>query len=322
METISVIVPVYNVERYLRKCLDSIINQTYSNLEIILVDDGSTDSSGNICDEYAQKDARIKVVHKENGGLSFARNTGLDVCTSGGDFVAFVDSDDWLELDMYERLYEFVDEDCIVCCGYNRIYPDMVIENKISSYTELNTLEFISELLDYERQERTPVGNYFWNKLFPAKCFSEKRFPNGLTYEDIYLSMEIFQIVNKVKILPECKYNYLFRNGSIVQNKNNCFDVVSARIKQENDLKNYPELLKKCFALTISSCLSVYSEYVKGNILLSVNEQNEFKQIINIRLPKLNLNSKYKVFLLKIYLFLYAKPVYNMLLKLRNKIKV
>lgn len=84
METISVIVPVYNVERYLRKCLDSIINQTYSNLEIILVDDGSTDSSGNICDEYAQKDARIKVVHKENGGLSFARNTGLDVCTSGG----------------------------------------------------------------------------------------------------------------------------------------------------------------------------------------------------------------------------------------------
>ena len=103
---ISVIVPVYNVEKYLRQCLDSIINQTYRNLEIILVDDGSTDSSGIICDEYAQIDARIKVIHKENGGLSSARNAGLDVCTSGGDFIAFVDSDDWLEPDMYERLYE------------------------------------------------------------------------------------------------------------------------------------------------------------------------------------------------------------------------
>ena len=104
-EFISVIVPVYNVEYYLKQCLDSIVNQTYRNLEIILVDDGSTDSSGDICDEYAQIDARIKVIHKENGGLSSARNAGLDVCTSGGELIAFVDSDDWLELDMFEVLY-------------------------------------------------------------------------------------------------------------------------------------------------------------------------------------------------------------------------
>ena len=104
-EFISVIVPVYNVEYYLKQCLDSIVNQTYRNLEIILVDDGSTDRSGDICDEYAQIDARIKVIHKENGGLSSARNAGLDVCTSGGELIAFVDSDDWLELDMFEVLY-------------------------------------------------------------------------------------------------------------------------------------------------------------------------------------------------------------------------
>ena len=105
-EFISVIVPVYNVEYYLKQCLDSIVNQTYRNLEIILVDDGSTDSSGDICDEYAQIDARIKVIHKENGGVSSARNAALDLCTPGGDLVAFVDSDDWLELNMYETLLE------------------------------------------------------------------------------------------------------------------------------------------------------------------------------------------------------------------------
>ena len=103
---INIIVPVYNTEKYIRKCLDSIVNQTYRNLEIIVVDDGSTDSSGDICDEYAHKDARIKVIHKENGGVSSARNAALDLCTPGGDLVAFVDSDDWLELNMYETLLE------------------------------------------------------------------------------------------------------------------------------------------------------------------------------------------------------------------------
>lgn len=102
-DLISVIVPVYNVEKYLHKCINSILNQTYKNLEIILIDDGSTDNSGKICDEYALKDNRIKVIHKENGGLSSARNAGLDICS--GDYIGFVDSDDYIAEDMYEYLY-------------------------------------------------------------------------------------------------------------------------------------------------------------------------------------------------------------------------
>ncbi|HJA50079.1 MAG TPA: glycosyltransferase, partial [Candidatus Fusicatenibacter intestinipullorum] len=94
---ISVIIPVYNVEKYLKRCLDSVINQTYKNLEIILIDDGSTDNSGKICDEYAQKDERIIVIHKENGGVSSARNKGLDICI--GDYISFIDSDDWINLE-------------------------------------------------------------------------------------------------------------------------------------------------------------------------------------------------------------------------------
>ena len=103
---ISVIVPVYNVEKYLPQCLNSIINQTYENLEIIFINDGSTDNSGNICDEYAKRNSRIKAIHKENGGASSARNIGLDICK--GDNIGFVDSDDWIELDMYESLYKYM----------------------------------------------------------------------------------------------------------------------------------------------------------------------------------------------------------------------
>ena len=99
---LSIIVPVYNVEKYIGKCIESIVNQTYKDLEIILVDDGSTDNSGKICDEWARKDKRIKVIHKKNGGLSDARNAGLDICT--GDYIGFVDSDDYIELNMYEDL--------------------------------------------------------------------------------------------------------------------------------------------------------------------------------------------------------------------------
>ena len=101
-ELISIIVPIYNVEKYIHKCIESIINQTYKNLEIILVDDGSPDNCGNICEEYAKNDSRIKVIHKENNGLSSARNAGLEICK--GDYIGFVDSDDYIELNMYEVL--------------------------------------------------------------------------------------------------------------------------------------------------------------------------------------------------------------------------
>ena len=148
-EFISVIVPVYNVEYYLKQCLDSIVNQTYRNLEIILVDDGSTDSSGDICDEYAHKDARIKVIHKENGGLSSARNAGLDVCTSGGELIAFVDSDDWLELDMFEVLYTNLKEKNVdmVYCNCRQIDEDgVVIQDNYFKYKNVPLIKGKSKL--------------------------------------------------------------------------------------------------------------------------------------------------------------------------------
>ena len=129
MPAISVIVPIFNVENYVRKCVDSILNQTFSDIEIILVDDGSTDASGRICDEYLSKDDRIRVIHKENGGLSDARNAGLDMCT--GEYIGFVDGDDYIDGDMYELLYKNLiqyDAD-ISMCRFRRIYNNRIDDN-------------------------------------------------------------------------------------------------------------------------------------------------------------------------------------------------
>ena len=118
---ISIIVPVYNVEQYLSRCVDSLVNQTYHNIEIILVDDGSPDRSGEICDEYAKKDKRVKVIHQSNGGLSDARNTALDIAK--GDYLMFVDSDDWIEPTMYEEMLSFMEKEQLdlVECGINLV---------------------------------------------------------------------------------------------------------------------------------------------------------------------------------------------------------
>ena len=146
MPLISVIVPIYNVEKYLDRCVDSIINQTYKNLEIILVDDGSPDNCPQMCDDYAKKDSRIKVVHKENGGLSDARNVGMEVAT--GEYVSFIDSDDYISLDFYETLLEtIVDNDSdIVECGVVKFYEDNSFDKysddlKVTNYDTVDGLE-------------------------------------------------------------------------------------------------------------------------------------------------------------------------------------
>lgn len=141
-DLISIIVPVYNVEKYLNKCIDSIINQTYKNIEIILVDDGSTDNSGKICDEYLLRDSRIKVIHKNNGGLSSARNEGINI--SSGEYIGFVDSDDWVEPNMYEEMYKKIlySNADIVDCGYWKEY-----ENKSIKYISANEVKFCGENL-------------------------------------------------------------------------------------------------------------------------------------------------------------------------------
>ena len=186
-EKISVIVPIYNVEQYLRRCIDSIINQTYKNLEIILVDDGSPDNCGQICDDYAKKDTRIKVIHKKNGGLSDARNVGLEVCT--GDYISFVDSDDWIELNTYEIMMKSMNEynaDMVVS-NINYVYKDKVE----SKYSEDKIRCFNKEEAMKELIKDGLVQAVVWNKLYKRVVIDNLRFKVGKLNEDEFFTYKI-----------------------------------------------------------------------------------------------------------------------------------
>ena len=218
-EKITVIVPVYNVENYLNKCLDSIIKQTYKNLEIIVVNDGSTDNSGTICREYAQKDDRIVYIEKENGGISDARNAGLDRMT--GTYVTFVDSDDWVELDYVETLYKKIIEyqaDIVVGNYYSFNESEGMFYFHIlgdSYYEKVYDNISIFENL-YESQEMKNFALISaWGKLYKAGLFEQLRFDIGKLGEDGYLNQKIYLLAEKIVYIHKGIYSYRIRNNSL-----------------------------------------------------------------------------------------------------------
>lgn len=210
---ISVIVPVYNVEPYLRKCLDSIINQTYRDLEILIIDDGSTDDSGKICDEYEEQDSRIKAFHTENRGLSAARNLGLD--EANGDWIGFVDSDDWIEPDMYEVLLKRAEETAadIVECG-------LFIENLVRTEENKRTNQVMSGKEAVSMLLHNELYNAVWNKLWKHRCFESIRFPVNRIYEDIATTYRLFNTDILVCTIEASKYHYCYRETSLTKTRN------------------------------------------------------------------------------------------------------
>lgn len=213
MILISVIVPVYNVDNYLRKCIDSLIVQTLKDIEIILVNDGSTDESIDICEEYKLKDNRIKVIHKENGGLSDARNKGIDIAK--GKYISFVDSDDWINPQMLEKLYILASkyEADIVQGDYIKAYDEDIIVNNISeNIIKYNAEQILDELYS---------GNYtknivVWNKIYKRELFNDIRFPKGKLHEDEFTT---YKILHKANLIIDSNipiYYYRQREGSIM----------------------------------------------------------------------------------------------------------
>lgn len=222
-ELISIIVPVYNVEKYLGRCMDSILNQTYRHLEIILVDDGSSDQSPQMCDRYAERDDRVKVIHKPNGGLSDARNAGLDAAT--GTYIGYVDSDDWIELDMYERMYRACIEnqaELAVC----RYFSERSTENTSVAHTGHNC-QGSGAVVPLSREgllkiyicghEEYVIYNSVWSKLFHRDLVSDMRFPKGRNSEDIMYTTRAFCRLSKAVYLDKSLYHYVLdREGSIM----------------------------------------------------------------------------------------------------------
>ena len=302
-EKITVIVPVYNVEHYLSKCLDSILKQTYQNLEIIVVNDGSTDNSGGICQEYAQKDNRIVYIEKENGGLSDARNTGLDRMT--GSYVTFVDSDDWIEQDYVEVLYNKITEyQADVSVGNYYSYN----EDEGMYYFHINGDSYYEKVFDnvsifenlYESQEMKSFALISaWGKLYKASLFDYIRFDKGKLGEDGYMNQKLYLLVQKVIYINQGLYAYRQRSGSITKTwtekwMHALVDAMSERITLlanmgyplEKHLAVYRQMLEVSLANAQASGLSntaTYKEFeIKKRLLnqLTVQGSSEKKAIV------------------------------------------
>lgn len=241
-EMISVIVPVYNVEIYLERCIQSLVSQTYLNLEIVLVDDGSTDSSSKICDKWAENDTRIKVIHKENGGLSDARNAGLKVAM--GEYISFVDSDDWIAKDFYEVLIRVLNENNadIAECGVYFVNDKEEILQKRGIKEEVLTLNRIEALKRLILENG--VYQTVWNKLYKRTIVQGILFEVGKYHEDEYWTYQVFDRIEKMAVINQPGYYYLQRNSSIMGEKYSIkrLDGLEARAERVQFLKKYPEL--------------------------------------------------------------------------------
>lgn len=223
---ISVIVPVYNVEKYLRQCLDSLLQQSYRDLEIIMVDDGSQDSSGEICEEYAAKDSRIKVIHKQNEGLGFARNSGLEIST--GKYVTFIDSDDVAECDLVEQLMkEVVDKDVDTCIGgFKRIAEDGKVVFQESYAREAfsgNDVynKLFARMLGSAPDAHDAIRMSVWNVLYSMDIIRKHniRFPSERVFisEDIVWDSEYYRYAQAVSVIGSTAYHYRITPGSLTQ---------------------------------------------------------------------------------------------------------
>ncbi len=219
-DLISIIVPVYNVGQYLDRCMTSILQQTYRRLEIILVDDGSTDSSPAKCDAYARKDSRVRVIHKPNGGLSDARNAGLAVAS--GDYIGYVDSDDWIEPDMYEQMHQACAAHGaqLAVCRYFCEYKDHTVAGGGGSVVPLSR-EALLEIYISGHEEYV-IYNSVWSKLFHRDLVSGALFPKGRNSEDIMYTTRAFCKVERAVYLDQCFYHYVLdREGSIMNEADN-----------------------------------------------------------------------------------------------------
>ena len=254
---ISIVVPIYNVEKYLPKCIESILNQTYKNFELILVDDGAKDNCGKICDEYAQKDNRIIVIHKKNGGLSSARNAGIDIAK--GEYIGFVDSDDWIQSEMYEKLVYLIENynaDIAQCEFINAPYEDIKIQPEEEVIKTFTNIEGLNNLYN-DMYVSTVVA---WNKLYKTTLFKEIRYPNGKIHEDEGTTYKL--IFNAKKIVYTNQKYYYYRqtpnsitNAAFNKKRLNILDVFDEKIKYMSKINNddlYAKTLKWYFFKVIN----------------------------------------------------------------------
>lgn len=291
---ISVVVPVYNVEEYLNQCVDSILDQTYKNLEVILINDGSKDNGGKICDAYAEKDARVKVIHQTNKGLSGARNSGLELVS--GEYLAFVDSDDWIEPNMFSRLTELLQENNldIVECGIAKSN----VKKQAKKDVQL-TIETYEEAL-----KRIIKNNQYsvWRRIYKTSLVKDYRFLEGKTSEDVYFTIDNLKKVDRIGVYLMPFYNYRYNPTSITKSPYSLkkFDSLDAGFYLLNKVKtdgDAPEVVSIAYDHMLKKLLKHYKLL---NYNPHVDPDYEHRKKLNTKIKELYPHSKEPIPYLKL----------------------
>lgn len=322
MPRLSIIVPIYNVEKYLSRCIESILNQTFKDFELILVNDGSTDNCKEICEKYKRMDSRIIVANKKNGGLSSARNLGIDI--SKGDYIGFVDSDDFIDVHMYEILLNTInayDSDIVICDYYKvneydiKKYEKMKSNNKDIKVENINNIDVIERIIT--RDIKIVVA---WNKIYKRSLFDNLRYKEGVICEDEFLAHRIFYKCNKVSIINQKLYYYIQRKGSIINSpfSPKDFDKIYA-IKDRVDFLN-----EKKITNLIDKAEKSFMDYFVWNYFTGYQRlenieyelkrlKKEFNSVFYRILDNkfISLNEKITLFILYLSPYLYNKLVIN-----------
>ncbi len=301
---VSIIVPVYKVEQYLSRCVDSILKQSYSNLEIILVDDGSPDNSGTICDEYAQKDSRVKVIHKQNGGLSSARNTGLDIAT--GNFISFIDSDDWVDIRFIETLRNVMIEtqSDMSACTFCRTKGDFAKRELFDNEPQIVKDKYFAIF------DEKSYSGYAWNKLYKRDIIEKHRLrfdENIFNGEDFPFTLEYVHNSQKTAFIKQDLYFYFFRIEGIMNSirlSERFVTLIYAREKALEFLKNNaPDCYDICKASYLSILLKI--KYMSAlemekykTLYLEVDDKIKSARKGLFRLKRVSIKNKVKLFLM------------------------
>ena len=318
---ISVIVPVYNCGYFLLRFICSILNQTHTNIELILINDGSTDNSGDICDSFAKKDLRVKVVHQKNSGVSVARNRGLELAV--GDYITFVDSDDYIESQMYERLIDILtryDAD-IAHCGYKRVDTEGNVQKEVNGTHKIicqNQIEATNSFLQ---------GQYFncgiWNKLFKKALFSDIRFDTRLRInEDVVVGFLAFQKSNKIVFVDETYYCYVVHSDSAcntINEKKKILDEIEAtRIMLQRSV--YEDNKKVLGYRLFDKNLRLYRWHIFNKEISDNAERRQLRielKVLKRANKKLNLRSR-----INYYFLVYFSPLYKMIYAKYDQVRI
>lgn len=312
---VSVIVPVYNVEKYIDKCINSLVNQTLKDIEIIIVNDGSPDNSEEIIKKYLKKYKNIKYLKKENGGLSDARNYGLNYAT--GEYIAFLDSDDYVSVDMYQKMYEkgISDNFDMVVCDINYVYNDKSI--MVTSGIKFDTTDI--------RKTYLSIHPAAWNKIFKKELFSNNiNFKKGVWFEDVEFIYRMLPYIKKIGVVHEAYNYYINREGSITNTVNKkIYDYIDNMngiiefYKERKIYENYKKVLeyvyvRYLYATFINGCLKFdYDDYLKAVDIARKNVKSNF--------PKYRRNGYFYKSLKGLYLVMFNKYNAKLLYKMRGK---